>query len=98
MTRFPEPRAATLPSTPEGAAHPCRLGQAVLTAQWPGPVSTYTWRTYVLPAWLVDLVNAENLDRYGILERTILESIRADAVPQRMPLEWTIEDELRFGS
>jgi hypothetical protein len=76
----------------------CRLGEAVLTARYPGPISTYTWRHYVFPAWLVDMVNAEDLDHYGILARAMLQSIRDDAVPHRMPLEWTVEDELRFGS
>jgi hypothetical protein len=76
----------------------CRLGEAVLTARWPGPISTYTWNDFVFPAWLVDMVREEPLDPYGILARAMLESIRDTAVPHRMPLDWTIEDELRFGS
>jgi hypothetical protein len=81
------------------STHPeCRLADAVLTARWPGPISTYTWNDYVFPAWMVDMVKAENLDPYGILAREMLRSIRDTAVPHRMPLEWTVEDELRFGT
>ena len=96
MTRFPEPSRATLPSTPEGDAHPCRLGQAVLTARWPGPISMYTWQDYVFPAWMMDRVRAEDLDPYGVMARAMLTSIRDTAVPHRIDWADGYDPELRF--
>lgn len=71
------------------STHPeCRLADAVLTARWPGPISTYTWGDYVFPAWIIDQVRAEDLDPYGIMARALLTAIRNDAVPHRYDLRF----------
>lgn len=49
----------------------------------PGPIQSYAWNTYILPAWLVEMVHAEDLTVHQPLAQALLVSIRETAVPLR---------------
>lgn len=61
----------------------CRLPEAVLTAEHPGPIVSYTWNGIMLPPWLVDLACEATPNPERPMEAAIIESVCTTAQPHR---------------
>ena len=62
----------------------CTLGRGQFgIIRGPGPIVSYTWHDYILPAWLLDHLRDGTLSPMAGLEQAVCDDILANAVPNR---------------
>ncbi|UVK58576.1 hypothetical protein SEA_CRAZYRICH_2 [Microbacterium phage CrazyRich] len=70
---------------------PCTLGQSEFEhVEYPGPISSYSWRGFILPAWVVeqDIPALVDDPSTGGFSRALMLDVLSESTPNRRSEPW----------